>query len=98
MITKCWLLFSFVCFAVFLSTSSQAQTLQPLVNQLPGIHQSFLLTDGTVLAERVLDLSGTEWWKLTPDINGSYLNGTWSQVAGLPFAGSVFSSAVLADG
>lgn len=98
MITKSWLLLSLVSVAVVASSPLKAQTLQPLVNQLPGIHQSFLLTDGTVLAETVPDLSGTQWWKLTPDINGSYLNGTWSQVAGLPFAGSVFSSAVLADG
>jgi len=40
-----------------------------------------LLTDGTVIVHRTDDPS---WWKLTPDINGSYTNGTWSQIASLP--------------
>ncbi len=43
---------------------------------------------------------GQDWWKLTPDINGSYINGTWTQVASLasdydPYA---FASQTLADG
>ena len=43
---------------------------------------------------------GQDWWKLTPDITGSYVNGTWSQMASLasgydPYA---FASATLADG
>ncbi|HZI76055.1 MAG TPA: kelch repeat-containing protein, partial [Gemmatimonadales bacterium] len=42
----------------------------------------------------------TDWWKLTPDNTGSYLNGTWSQLASLPpgYAPDAFASAVLADG
>ncbi|HEU0208425.1 MAG TPA: hypothetical protein VFQ78_05545 [Candidatus Udaeobacter sp.] len=93
------LLFLTVSLLVLISlASSQAQTLVPLVNQLPGVHQAFLLTDGTVMAERIPDIGTTEWWKLTPDITGSYLNGTWSQLASVPYAASVFSSAVLADG
>ena len=77
---------------------SQAQTLTNLTNQPPdGAGIVFLLTDGTVLAQ---GNQGQDWWKLTPDINGSYVNGTWSQVASLasnydPYA---FASAVLADG
>ncbi|HEV2474887.1 MAG TPA: hypothetical protein VGS41_19575, partial [Chthonomonadales bacterium] len=37
---------------------------------------------------------------LTPDINGSYVNGTWSQAANLPtgYAPLYYASAVLADG
>src|SRR5579872_7111849 len=38
---------------------------------------ALLLTDGTVLVQ-VPDTP--QWWKLTPDITGSYLNGTWSQM------------------
>ena len=34
-----------------------------------------LLTDGRVLVHQY---NGTQWWLFTPDINGSYLNGTWS--------------------
>ncbi len=59
----------------------QAQTLTNLKNQPPdGAGIVFLLTDGTVLAQ---GNQGQDWWKLTPDISGSYVNGTWSQVASL---------------
>ena len=54
-------------------------------------------------------LSG-EWYKLTPDITGSYVNGTWTEIATLPVFYNVdrwveiqysplnFASAVLPDG
>jgi hypothetical protein len=40
------------------------------------------------------------WWALTPDVNGNYLNGTWSQLASMsPTYGPLyFASAVLPDG
>ena len=55
---------------------------QPLTHQ-PSFSAStpLLLTDGTVM---VHDAGGSNWWKLTPDQNGSYVNGTWSQLASLP--------------
>ena len=79
-------------------TLSQAQTLTNLVHQPPdGAGIVFLLTDGTILAQ---GNQGQDWWKLTPDITGSYVNGTWSQMASLasnydPYA---FASATLSDG
>ena len=36
--------------------------------------------------------------KLTPDINGSYINGTWSTIAPMNYDRYSFSSAVLKDG
>jgi hypothetical protein len=38
-----------------------------------------------------------DWWKLTPDNTGSYLNGTWTQLASLPpgYSPLYHSSAVL---
>jgi hypothetical protein len=61
-----------------------------------------LLTDGRVL---VHDESGNNgnwgnWWTLTPDINGNYSTGTWTQVATLPsgYGPLHFASAVLPDG
>jgi hypothetical protein len=56
-----------------------------------------LLTDGTVVAH--VYCTGT-WYKLTPDITGSYINGTWSQIASLPsgYAPYGFGSGVLPDG
>jgi hypothetical protein len=60
-----------------------------------------LLTDGAVIVHRT---DNPSWWKLTPDINGSYINGTWSQIASLPvingtqYAPKFLASAVLPDG
>jgi hypothetical protein len=74
------------------------QTLQSLANQPPdSAGLGFLLTDGSVMFQgnRLFD-----WFKLTPDNSGSYLKGTWSQLANLPagYAPADFASAVLADG
>ncbi len=44
-------------------------------------------------------LFGTNrWWKLAPDQNGSYRNGSWSQLADSNVARTYFASSVLADG
>ena len=58
-----------------------------------------LLTDGSVLVHSEQNNS-QNWYKFTPDINGSYVNGTWSQVATMPagYAPLYFGSAVLPDG
>src|SRR5437868_13943510 len=40
-----------------------------------------LLTDGSVM---VSEVSTGRWWRLRPSITGSYLNGTWSQLATMP--------------
>lgn len=67
-----------------------------------------LLTDGRVLLHEEPNCSGsncsgmdyTAWYILTPDITGSYINGTWSQAASMPpdYAPLYFGSAVLPDG
>jgi hypothetical protein len=76
------------------------QIWQPL-NQQPtfGAGAMLLLTDGTVLVHSEQSNS-QNWYKLTPDITGSYVNGTWSQVASLPsgYSPLYFGSAVLPDG
>jgi hypothetical protein len=77
---------------------SAAQTLTPLKHQPPdGATITFQLTDGTVMAQGNND---SDWWKLTPDNTGSYVNGTWSKLAHLPagYVPDAFASAVLADG
>ena len=79
-------------------TVSFAQTLTSLTNQPPdGASIGFVLTDGTVLYQ---GNNMSDWWKLTPDKKGSYLNGTWKQMASLPsgYVPLYFASAVLADG
>ena len=81
-----------------LTSVTFAQTLQNLVHQPPiGAYLPFLLTDGTVMFQ---GNNSATWSKLTPDSSGSYLNGTWSQLASLPsgYSPDDFASAVLADG
>ncbi|HEV2171835.1 MAG TPA: hypothetical protein VGR40_12850, partial [Candidatus Binatus sp.] len=54
----------------------------PLNNQ-PPFHAAaniYLLTDGRVMAEDAT-LTNVAWWTLTPDITGSYINGTWTEVS-----------------
>ncbi len=64
-----------------------------------------LLTDGRVLVHSEPNCSGCtgnyqNWYTLTPDNTGSYINGTWTKVASLPasYAPLFFGSAVLPDG
>ena len=64
-----------------------------------------LLTDGRVLVHSEPNCTGcignySHWYTLTPDNKGSYVNGTWRQVASLPsgYEPLFFGSAVLADG
>jgi hypothetical protein len=59
-----------------------------------------LLTDGTVIVHRT---STPDWYKLTPDNSGSYVNGSWTKIASMqskpvPYGPMYFASAVLPDG
>jgi hypothetical protein len=58
---------------------------------------ALLLTDGTVMMHQY---NGTQWWRLTPDVTGNYVNGTWTALASMPsgYQPLYFASAVLADG
>jgi len=60
----------------------------------------FLLTDGAVLCQDAGAGKGgsPNWWKLTPDAFGSYVNGTWSQVASSTNGPLYYASGVLRDG
>jgi hypothetical protein len=83
---------------LFVSGAALAQTLTKLKNQPPdGVIISYQLTDGTVMVQ---GNNYSDWWKLTPDNTGSYVNGTWTQLASLPsgYAPYANASAVLADG
>jgi len=74
-----------------------AWQLGPQPSGTPPLSNPLLLTDGSVIAH--VSCTGT-WWRLTPDNSGSYLYGTWSQIASLPsgYTPRFFSSAVLPDG
>ena len=85
-------------FVLAWGTSAFAQSWTPLTNQPTfNASTSLLLTDGTVLVQQY---SGRQIWRLTPDNTGSYVHGTWSQLASLPtnYAPLYYGSAVLPDG
>jgi hypothetical protein len=85
------------------SALAGAQTWSNLTNQpANNIGSPLLLTDGTVIVQEIhTDGSGTGvWYRLTPNNTGSYINGTWSQIASMPAgdAPEYYASAVLPDG
>jgi hypothetical protein len=83
---------------------AHAGSWQQLGGKLAPFYPSTALqmTDGTVLAQDAGNFK--DWWRLTPDSQGSYANGTWTQVKSLPVIGKTqyapeyFGSAVLPDG
>lgn len=78
-----------------------SQTWKPLKNQ-PGanVGAMLLLRDGRVLVHEEQSGNSRNWYLLTPDATGSYLNGTWSSGGQLPTGYSpwFFGSQVLLDG
>jgi hypothetical protein len=71
---------------------------KPLVNTLgTGINggHMLLLSDATVMVQ-----NGTtpQWFRLTPDTNGGYVNGTWSNMAPMSYSRYLYASVVLQDG
>jgi Kelch motif protein len=83
---------------LIVSGFSVAQTIQRLAHQSPdGAGICFQLTDGSVMCQ---GNGESDWYKLIPDITGSYVNGTWTRAANLPagYVPDAFASAVLADG
>lgn len=86
------------------ATAATSTPWEPLTNVPSSLNPGvmLLLTDGSVLVQdQGSQNSGTgDWWKLTPDSSGDYLNGTWSQIASMPagYAPMYAASAVLPDG
>lgn len=88
-----------------LAASGMASSQEPLTSpwvklkNLPTFNTdtALLLTDGTVMVHQS---QSVDWWRLTPSITGSYLNGTWSKLAAAPsgYQPLYFASAVLSDG
>jgi hypothetical protein len=72
-------------------------TWTPLAHNAPSsVDLMLLLSDGTVMVQQ----SGTSrgWYRLTPDIHGSYVNGIWSILPSMHDTRLYFSSQVLKDG
>jgi hypothetical protein len=86
--------------------SDAASPWTPLENPPPfGTPGTMLLeSNGSVLVHDEPDNNvtggSTMWWQLTPNSQGSYVDGTWSQVASMPagYTPLYFASAILPDG
>jgi hypothetical protein len=69
----------------------------PLNNLAPDyIGMMLLLSDGTVMASAGGETNN--WYRLTPDSFGSYVNGTWSTLSPMNDTRLYFASDVLRDG
>lgn len=88
---------------LLLPVASEAQgKWEPVVNLAPNYNHGvmLLLPDGRVMAKTSSgrDASGSIWDILTPDIHGSYVNGTWSSSTSMADSRLYFSSQVLPNG
>ncbi len=71
-------------------------TWRPLANPPPfAASTMLLLTDGTIMCQQE---GGVNWWRLTPDQSGGYLNGRWKALAPMHHTRLYYASAVLQDG
>ncbi len=84
----------------FLEMNKSKAVWTPVTAQGPfgsnGAGTAVLLTDGTV----AIHDNFSSWYKLTPDNTGSYINGSWSQLASLPsgYGPLYYADAILPDG
>ncbi len=78
----------------------------PLKRRTPdgeGVGVMLLLPDGNVMAQQVVfdensDPVSKAWYRLTPDIHGDYVNGTWAIKNSMQDTRQWFSSVVLTNG
>ncbi len=101
----CYALLIIMISCLFINSYAQG-TWTPLTNTSPvvngGVMVMLLLTDGTVMAKT--DSCGSDttatstWARLTPDIHGSYINGTWTTITPSHDTRVYFASQVLMDG
>ena len=86
----------FVLLFLISARVGSADTWTPLKNLAPSsVALMIQMTDGTILVQ---SYDGQSWRKLTPDITGSYINGTWTTLASAPIARLYFADQVLPNG
>ena len=74
---------------------------KPLANPAPdGVELMILLPNGSVMAadQPGGQVFSSKWFLLTPDRNGSYINGAWSVLSSMKDTRSDYSSEVLTNG
>lgn len=59
-----------------------------------GVNEALVLSDGTILA----DNGSGQCARLTPDIHGSYINGTWTELSAMNYGRLFFSTEMLTNG
>ncbi len=86
---------------VALASLASAQTWTAL-NHQPGVNVGVMLQlrDGRILVHEEQSGNSRNWWVLTPDATGSYVNGTWSSGGQMQAGYSpwYFGSQVFVDG
>ncbi len=96
--------FLITCAGLFMGQlNAQIGTWTALHNLAPDDNNGVMLvmSDGSIICHTTSGGNlgdGTIWDRLTPDTTGNYVNGTWSQIAGMHQERFSFSSAVLKDG
>jgi len=78
-----------------------AQSWTPLTNPAPApVGPMLQLRDGRILFHEDQGGNARNWWVLTPDASGSYVNGTWSSGGSMQagYAPFFFGSQTLLDG
>ena len=96
-------LLTLFCLIICSSHADAQGTWTKLTNTPPDYFNgvALLMTDGSVLVKSCaggLDSMGNRWDKLTPDTNGSYINGTWTRLSNSHSTRLYCSSQVLKDG
>ncbi len=96
------LLLTLCCSFLSKKCIAQVGSWVPVTTVAPHFNEGvmLLLTDGSVLCKTSSGGTGygTKWDRLTPDIHGSYVNGTWTTIAPMLDERLYFSSQVLRDG
>ncbi len=91
-----------VWLALFVSSAGAGGTWRAVTQLAPdNIDTMLLLSDGTVMAASGQPNDGSvgkAWYRLTPDSQGSYVNGHWSARAPMHDRRLYFASDVLLDG
>ena len=91
-----WVIVLLVMGLALAKAGATGGTWTALTNTAPGgVNVMLLLSDGSVMAQGG---GGSSWYRLKPDVHGSYINGTWSTLASMHDTRQYYSLQILRDG